>query len=98
LAISLTTRPILPIDAAIPPNLRETRTRVAASLMPREERVLRMRFGIGMNTGHTLKEVGQQFSVTRDRIRMLQLAQRRRIGIVHVLKMSLERIAGLDAD
>jgi DNA-directed RNA polymerase sigma subunit (sigma70/sigma32) len=56
---------ILPIDAAIQSNLRETTTRVLASLTPREERVLRMRFGIGMNTDHTLEEVGQQFSVTR---------------------------------
>jgi RNA polymerase primary sigma factor len=54
---------ILPIDAAIQSNLRETTTRVLASLTPREERVLRMRFGIGMNTDHTLEEVGQQFSV-----------------------------------
>ena len=60
---------ILPIDAAIQSNLRETTTRVLASLTPREERVLRMRFGIGMNTDHTLEEVGQQFSVTRERIR-----------------------------
>ena len=60
---------ILPIDAAIQANLRETTTRVLASLTPREERVLRMRFGIGMNTDHTLEEVGQQFSVTRERIR-----------------------------
>jgi len=59
---------ILPIDAAIQSNLRETTTRVLASLTPREERVLRMRFGIGMNTDHTLEEVGQQFSVTRERI------------------------------
>ncbi|TIN51979.1 MAG: RNA polymerase sigma factor RpoD, partial [Mesorhizobium sp.] len=58
---------ILPIDAAIQANLRETTTRVLASLTPREERVLRMRFGIGMNTDHTLEEVGQQFSVTRER-------------------------------
>ena len=56
---------ILPIDAAIQSNLRETTTRVLASLTPREERVLRMRFGIGMNTDHTLEEVGQQFSVTQ---------------------------------
>lgn len=60
---------LLPIDAAIQANLRETTTRVLASLTPREERVLRMRFGIGMNTDHTLEEVGQQFSVTRERIR-----------------------------
>ena len=62
---------ILPIDAAIQSNLRETTTRVLASLTPREERVLRMRFGIGMNTDHTLEEVGQQFSVTRERIRQI---------------------------
>ncbi|TIP33897.1 MAG: sigma-70 family RNA polymerase sigma factor, partial [Mesorhizobium sp.] len=63
---------ILPIDAAIQANLRETTTRVLASLTPREERVLRMRFGIGMNTDHTLEEVGQQFSVTRERIRQIE--------------------------
>ena len=63
---------ILPIDAAIQQNLRETTTRVLASLTPREERVLRMRFGIGMNTDHTLEEVGQQFSVTRERIRQIE--------------------------
>src|SRR5947209_2984781 len=62
---------ILPIDAAIQSNLRETTTRVLASLTPREERVLRMRFGIGMNTDHTLEEVGQQFSVTRERIDLI---------------------------
>lgn len=63
---------VLPIDAAIQANLRETTTRVLASLTPREERVLRMRFGIGMNTDHTLEEVGQQFSVTRERIRQIE--------------------------
>jgi RNA polymerase primary sigma factor len=63
---------ILPIDAAIQSNLRETTTRLLASLTPREERVLRMRFGIGMNTDHTLEEVGQQFSVTRERIRQIE--------------------------
>src|SRR6201999_4471381 len=63
---------ILPIDAAIQSNLRETTTRVLASLTPREERVLRMRFGIGMNTDHTLEEVGQQVSVTRERIRQIE--------------------------
>ncbi|MEC7154957.1 MAG: RNA polymerase sigma factor RpoD, partial [Pseudomonadota bacterium] len=63
---------ILPIDAAIQSNLRDTTTRVLASLTPREERVLRMRFGIGMNTDHTLEEVGQQFSVTRERIRQIE--------------------------
>jgi RNA polymerase primary sigma factor len=63
---------VLPIDAAIQLNLRETTTRVLASLTPREERVLRIRFGIGMNTDHTLEEVGQQFSVTRERIRQIE--------------------------
>jgi len=63
---------VLPIDAVIQSNLRETTTRVLASLTPREERVLRMRFGIGMNTDHTLEEVGQQFSVTRERIRQIE--------------------------
>ena len=63
---------VLPIDAAIQSNLRETTTRVLALLTPREERVLRMRFGIGMNTNHTLEEVGQQFSVTRERIRQIE--------------------------
>ena len=63
---------VLPLDSAIQENLKETTTRVLASLTPREERVLRMRFGIGMNTDHTLEEVGQQFSVTRERIRQLE--------------------------
>ena len=63
---------ILPIDAAIQSNLRETTTRVLAFLTPREERVLRMRFGIGMNSDHTLEEVGQQFLVTRERIRQIE--------------------------
>ncbi|MBW8911020.1 MAG: RNA polymerase sigma factor RpoD, partial [Sphingomonas sp.] len=63
---------IIPVDAAIQANLKETVTRVLASLTPREERVLRMRFGIGMNTDHTLEEVGQQFSVTRERIRQIE--------------------------
>ena len=63
---------VLPIEAAIQSNLRDTTTRVLASLTPREERVLRMRFGIGMNTDHTLEEVGQQFSVTRERIRQIE--------------------------
>jgi len=63
---------ILPIDATVQSNLRETTTRVLAFLTPREERVLRMRFGIGMNTGHTLEEVGQRFSVTRERIRQIE--------------------------
>jgi len=70
---------ILPIDAAIQSNLRETTTRVLASLMPREERVLRMRFGIGMNTDHTLEEVGQQFSVTRERIRQIEAKALRKL-------------------
>jgi len=63
---------ILPIDATIQSNLRETTTRLLASLTPREERVLRMRFGLGMNTDHTLEEVGQQFLVTRERIRQIE--------------------------
>jgi RNA polymerase primary sigma factor len=70
---------ILPIDAAIQSNLRETTTRVLASLTPREERVLRMRFGIGMNTDHTLEEVGQQFSVTRERIRQIEAKALRKL-------------------
>ncbi|WP_407649115.1 RNA polymerase sigma factor RpoD [Devosia algicola] len=68
-----------PIDAAIQSNLRETTTRVLASLTPREERVLRMRFGIGMNTDHTLEEVGQQFSVTRERIRQIEAKALRKL-------------------
>ncbi|MGB7005025.1 MAG: RNA polymerase sigma factor RpoD, partial [Pseudolabrys sp.] len=70
---------ILPIDAAIQSNLRETTTRVLASLTPREERILRMRFGIGMNTDHTLEEVGQQFSVTRERIRQIEAKSLRKL-------------------
>jgi RNA polymerase primary sigma factor len=70
---------IIPIDAAILGNLRETTTRVLASLTPREERVLRMRFGIGMNTDHTLEEVGQQFSVTRERIRQIEAKALRKL-------------------
>ncbi|OKL45624.1 RNA polymerase sigma factor RpoD [Pseudovibrio exalbescens] len=70
---------VLPIDAAIQANLRETTTRVLASLTPREERVLRMRFGIGMNTDHTLEEVGQQFSVTRERIRQIEAKALRKL-------------------
>ena len=69
----------LPIDSAIQSNLRETTTRVLASLTPREERVLRMRFGIGMNTDHTLEEVGQQFSVTRERIRQIEAKALRKL-------------------
>ena len=70
---------LLPIDATIQSNLRETCTRVLASLTPREERVLRMRFGIGMNTDHTLEEVGQQFSVTRERIRQIEAKALRKL-------------------
>ncbi|GEO80256.1 RNA polymerase sigma factor RpoD [Pararhodospirillum oryzae] len=70
---------IQPLDAAINANLRETCTRVLASLTPREERVLRMRFGIGMNTDHTLEEVGQQFSVTRERIRQIEAKALRKL-------------------
>ncbi len=70
---------VLPIEAAIQANLRETTTRVLASLTPREERVLRMRFGIGMNTDHTLEEVGQQFSVTRERIRQIEAKALRKL-------------------
>jgi RNA polymerase primary sigma factor len=73
------TNAILPIDAAIQSNLRETTTRVLASLTPREERILRMRFGIGMNTDHTLEEVGQQFSVTRERIRQIEAKALRKL-------------------
>ncbi len=73
------TNAVLPIDAAIQSNLRETTTRVLASLTPREERVLRMRFGIGMNTDHTLEEVGQQFSVTRERIRQIEAKALRKL-------------------
>ncbi len=71
---------VLPIEAAIQSNLRETTTRVLASLTPREERVLRMRFGIGMNTDHTLEEVGQQFSVTRERIRQIEAKALRKLN------------------
>ena len=70
---------ILPIDAAIQSSLRETTTRLLASLTPREERILRMRFGIGMNTDHTLEEVGQQFSVTRERIRQIEAKALRKL-------------------
>ena len=70
---------ILPVDSAIHSNLRETTTRVLASLTPREERVLRMRFGIGMNTDHTLEEVGQQFNVTRERIRQIEAKALRKL-------------------
>ncbi|MEM7545060.1 MAG: RNA polymerase sigma factor RpoD [Pseudomonadota bacterium] len=70
---------VLPLDAAIQGNLKDTTTRVLASLTPREERVLRMRFGIGMNTDHTLEEVGQQFSVTRERIRQIEAKALRKL-------------------
>ncbi len=70
---------VLPLEAAIQDNLRETTTRVLSSLTPREERVLRMRFGIGMNTDHTLEEVGQQFSVTRERIRQIEAKALRKL-------------------
>jgi len=70
---------VIPLDAAIQSNLREATTRVLASLTPREERVLRMRFGIGMNTDHTLEEVGQQFNVTRERIRQIEAKALRKL-------------------
>jgi len=70
---------VLPLDSAIQGNLKDTTTRVLASLTPREERVLRMRFGIGMNTDHTLEEVGQQFSVTRERIRQIEAKALRKL-------------------
>ncbi len=73
------TNAVLPVEAAILSNLRETTTRVLATLTPREERVLRMRFGIGMNTDHTLEEVGQQFSVTRERIRQIEAKALRKL-------------------
>jgi RNA polymerase primary sigma factor len=70
---------VLPIDAAIASNLRHTTTQVLGTLTPREERVLRMRFGIGMNTDHTLEEVGSQFSVTRERIRQIEAKALRKL-------------------
>jgi RNA polymerase primary sigma factor len=70
---------VLPLDAATQANLREITTRVLASLTAREERVLRMRFGIGMNTDHTLEEVGQQYSVTRERIRQIEAKALRKL-------------------
>lgn len=70
---------VIPLDAAVNSNLRETTTRILATLTPREERVLRMRFGIGMNTNHTLEEVGQQFSVTRERIRQIEAKALRKL-------------------
>ncbi|MEL7174846.1 MAG: sigma-70 family RNA polymerase sigma factor, partial [Pseudomonadota bacterium] len=74
---------VLPLDSAIQANLKDTTTRVLASLTPREERVLRMRFGIGMNTDHTLEEVGQQFSVTRERIRQIEAKALRKLLAKH---------------
>jgi RNA polymerase primary sigma factor len=70
---------ILPIDATIQSNLRETTTRVLASLSPREERIVRMRFGLGMNGDHTLEEIGQQFSLTRERIRQIEAKALRKL-------------------
>ena len=70
---------MLPEDAAIDSKMRETVTRVLASLTPREERVLRMRFGIGMNTDHSLEQVGQQFSLTRERIRQIEAKALRKL-------------------
>jgi RNA polymerase primary sigma factor len=70
---------ILPIDAVIQSNLRETTTRMLASLTPREERIVRMRFGLGMNSDHTLEQVGQQFSVTRERIRQIEAKALRKL-------------------
>ncbi len=70
---------IIPLDAAIHANLRDATTRVLSTLTPREERVLRMRFGIGMNTDHTLEEVGQQFNVTRERIRQIEAKALRKL-------------------
>ncbi len=70
---------VLPLDAAIQANLRETMTRVLETLSPREDRILRMRFGIGMNTDHTLEEVGHQFSVTRERIRQIEAKALRKL-------------------
>ena len=81
---------ILPIDAAIQSNLRETTTRVLAFLTPREERVLRMRFGIGMNSDHTLKEVGQQFSLTRERIRQIEARALRKLKHPKSIKLTQE--------
>ena len=74
---------VIPIDAAINSNLRQTTTKILSSLTPREERVLRMRFGIGMNSDHTLEEVGQQFSVTRERIRQIE-AKALRLSLIHI--------------
>ena len=73
------TNAVLPLDSATNANLRETTTRILSTLTPREERVLRMRFGIGMHTDHTLEEVGQQFSVTRERIRQIEAKALRKL-------------------
>ena len=73
------TNALIPIDAAVHSNLKETTTRILSTLTPREERVLRMRFGIGMNTDHTLEEVGQQFNVTRERIRQIEAKALRKL-------------------
>ena len=70
---------LIPIDVAVKSSLRDTTTRILSSLTPREERVLRMRFGIGMNSDHTLEEVGQQFSVTRERIRQIEAKALRKL-------------------
>jgi len=70
---------LIPIEAAVKSSLRDTTTRILSSLTPREERVLRMRFGIGMNSDHTLEEVGQQFSVTRERIRQIEAKALRKL-------------------
>ena len=80
---------VLPLDSAIQENLKETTTRVLSSLTPREERVLRMRFGIGMNTDHTLEEVGQQFSVTRERIRQIEAKALRKLKPVSYTHLTL---------
>ena len=73
------TNAILPIDAAIQSNLRETTTHMLASLTPREERIIRVRFGLGMNSDHTLEEVGQQFALTRERIRQIEARALRKL-------------------
>ena len=70
---------LIPIEAAVKSSLRDTTTSILSSLTPREERVLRMRFGIGMNSDHTLEEVGQQFSVTRERIRQIEAKALRKL-------------------
>ena len=73
------TSAIMPIDAAIQSNLRDTTTLMLASLTPREERIIRMRFGLGTNSDHTLEQVGQQFSVTRERIRQIEAKALRKL-------------------